>query len=235
VIECAALGRLMFQLLRYSRYRDTCIGCSSRNASVLDIVVALTHNTVVGSQKHTGWQIQQILQGISINTLICRSIWFCERLIWNPAESPVCDVSRRLNVLHQAASCFSCYDIRDIAIHNCCRRFAAFDLVAIEIPRRICPTQSTNKQSSQDGDLALEGAYTNSDLVGNMMIHFPGNWLEESVMGYYHVLVCPNTWVISLAPRENPLDMQMGVFVVISPIWVQVEHKVDGNAGTTST
>ncbi|KAG5444553.1 hypothetical protein CSKR_108085 [Clonorchis sinensis] len=26
------------------------------------------------------------------------------RLIWNPAESPVCDVSRQLNVLHQAAS-----------------------------------------------------------------------------------------------------------------------------------
>ncbi|KAG5454701.1 hypothetical protein CSKR_104927 [Clonorchis sinensis] len=33
------------------------------------------------------------------------------------SESLVCDVSRQLNVLHQAASCFSCYDIRDIAIH----------------------------------------------------------------------------------------------------------------------
>ncbi|KAG5447285.1 hypothetical protein CSKR_106186 [Clonorchis sinensis] len=42
---------------------------------------------------------------------------FCERLTWNPAESLVCDVSRQLNVLHQAASCSSCYDIRDIAIH----------------------------------------------------------------------------------------------------------------------
>ncbi|KAG5454945.1 hypothetical protein CSKR_105882 [Clonorchis sinensis] len=31
---------------------------------------------------------------------------FCERLTWNPAESPVFDVSRQLNVLHQAASCF---------------------------------------------------------------------------------------------------------------------------------
>ncbi|KER25283.1 LOW QUALITY PROTEIN: hypothetical protein T265_14235 [Opisthorchis viverrini] len=39
------------------------------------------------------------------------------RLTWNPAESLVCDVSRQLNVLHQAASCFSRYDIRDIAIH----------------------------------------------------------------------------------------------------------------------
>ncbi|KAG5444300.1 hypothetical protein CSKR_105015, partial [Clonorchis sinensis] len=50
-------------------------------------------------------------------TLICKSVWFCERLTWNPAESPVFDVSRQLNVLHQAASCSSCYDIRDIAIH----------------------------------------------------------------------------------------------------------------------
>ncbi|GAA53190.1 hypothetical protein CLF_109734 [Clonorchis sinensis] len=40
-----------------------------------------------------------------------------ERLTWNPAESPVCDVFRQLNVLHQAASCSSCYDIRDIATH----------------------------------------------------------------------------------------------------------------------
>ncbi|KAG5443473.1 hypothetical protein CSKR_101031 [Clonorchis sinensis] len=54
---------------------------------------------------------------IAVNTLICKSIWFCERLTWNPAESPVFDVSRQLNVLHQAASCSSCYDIRDIAIH----------------------------------------------------------------------------------------------------------------------
>ncbi|KAG5449498.1 hypothetical protein CSKR_108563, partial [Clonorchis sinensis] len=36
---------------------------------------------------------------------------------WNPAESHVCDVSRQLNMLHQAASCFSRYDIRDIATH----------------------------------------------------------------------------------------------------------------------
>ncbi|KAG5453958.1 hypothetical protein CSKR_110042 [Clonorchis sinensis] len=50
-------------------------------------------------------------------TLICKSIWFCEGLTWNPAESPVCDVSRQLNVLHQAASCSSCYDIRDIVTH----------------------------------------------------------------------------------------------------------------------
>ncbi|KAG5454363.1 hypothetical protein CSKR_113909 [Clonorchis sinensis] len=46
---------------------------------------------------------------VSINTLICKSLWFCERLPWNPAESPVCDVSGQLNVLHEATSCFTCY------------------------------------------------------------------------------------------------------------------------------
>ncbi|KAG5453038.1 hypothetical protein CSKR_107543 [Clonorchis sinensis] len=50
-------------------------------------------------------------------TFICKQIWFFERLTWNLAESPVRDVSRQLNVLQQAASCSSCYDIRDIAIH----------------------------------------------------------------------------------------------------------------------
>ncbi|KER27811.1 hypothetical protein T265_05230 [Opisthorchis viverrini] len=52
------------------------------------------------------------------NTLIYKQIWFCERLTWNPAEFFVYDVSAQLNVLHQDASCFSRYDIRDIAIHN---------------------------------------------------------------------------------------------------------------------
>ncbi|KAG5454512.1 hypothetical protein CSKR_111523 [Clonorchis sinensis] len=50
------------------------------------------------------------------NTITCKQIWFCERLNWNPAESLVCDVSRQLSVLHQAASYSSCYDIRNITI-----------------------------------------------------------------------------------------------------------------------
>ncbi|KAG5454098.1 hypothetical protein CSKR_110506 [Clonorchis sinensis] len=50
------------------------------------------------------------------STLICKQSWFCERLIWNPAESLVCDVSMQLNLLHQAALCSSYYDIRDMAI-----------------------------------------------------------------------------------------------------------------------
>ncbi|KER29254.1 LOW QUALITY PROTEIN: hypothetical protein T265_13411 [Opisthorchis viverrini] len=52
-----------------------------------------------------------------IHSLICKLIWSFERLIWNPAESLVCGVLRQLNVLHQAASCFSRYDIRDIAMN----------------------------------------------------------------------------------------------------------------------
>ncbi|KAG5441520.1 hypothetical protein CSKR_109765 [Clonorchis sinensis] len=44
------------------------------------------------------------------------------------AKSPVCDVSRQLNVLHQAASCSSCYDIRDIAIHAAwCSTFSCLE------------------------------------------------------------------------------------------------------------
>ncbi|KER23219.1 hypothetical protein T265_08867 [Opisthorchis viverrini] len=51
------------------------------------------------------------------NTLICKQIYFCERLTWNPAEFLVCDVFRQLNVLRQAAPRSTCDDIRHIAIH----------------------------------------------------------------------------------------------------------------------
>ncbi|KAG5447677.1 hypothetical protein CSKR_112133 [Clonorchis sinensis] len=39
------------------------------------------------------------------NTLICKQIWFCEGLSLNPAASLIY-VFKKLNVLHQAASCF---------------------------------------------------------------------------------------------------------------------------------
>ncbi|KAG5454385.1 hypothetical protein CSKR_107233 [Clonorchis sinensis] len=51
------------------------------------------------------------------NTLSCKQTWFRERLSWNSAESLICDVSRQLNVLHQAASCLNLCDIRDIRRH----------------------------------------------------------------------------------------------------------------------
>ncbi|KAG5450571.1 hypothetical protein CSKR_101735 [Clonorchis sinensis] len=61
---------------------------------------------------------------VTINGYLVREIHsfanqfgFCERLTWNPTEFPIFDASRQLNMLYQAASCSSCYDIRDIAIH----------------------------------------------------------------------------------------------------------------------
>ncbi|KAG5443726.1 hypothetical protein CSKR_112395 [Clonorchis sinensis] len=108
---------------------------------------------------------------ISINTLICKLIWFCERLTWNPAESLVCDVSRQLNLLHQAASCFSCYGIRDSAIHA-----------------------------------------------------------QSSSFRQPYVLLEPK-----LGLSQNQIDLQMSVFVEISPIWVRLERKVDRTSGTAPT
>ncbi|KAG5445169.1 hypothetical protein CSKR_103341 [Clonorchis sinensis] len=34
---------------------------------------------------------------------------------------------------------------------------------------------------------------------------------------------------------QNQTDLQISVFIELSPIWVQVEHKVDGNSGTAPT
>ncbi|KER29979.1 hypothetical protein T265_13262, partial [Opisthorchis viverrini] len=46
------------------------------------------------------------------SSLICKQIWFCGRLIWNPDESLVQSVSKKLNMPHQAAAYFSWYGIR---------------------------------------------------------------------------------------------------------------------------
>ncbi|KAG5445461.1 hypothetical protein CSKR_103727 [Clonorchis sinensis] len=95
VNECISLFPLYF------------IALPTLSASILERLLSFSYTVCFG----------ETIQ-ISRNTLICKSIWFCERLTWNPAESLACDVLRQLNVLHQAASCSSCYDIRDIAIHN---------------------------------------------------------------------------------------------------------------------
>ncbi|KAG5453607.1 hypothetical protein CSKR_109559 [Clonorchis sinensis] len=52
-----------------------------------------------------GFEFTKSVYHSSRNTLICKSSWFCEGLTSKPAGSPVCDVFRQLNVLHQAASC----------------------------------------------------------------------------------------------------------------------------------
>ncbi|KER29261.1 hypothetical protein T265_04103 [Opisthorchis viverrini] len=80
--ECAAPDGLMFQSIRYSRYRDTC-------ATSFASVVPEGSKTDATPTK---------------NTNFCNSTF---------QES----VAKQLNVLHQTASCFSRYDIRDIAIH----------------------------------------------------------------------------------------------------------------------
>ncbi|KAG5447402.1 hypothetical protein CSKR_110947 [Clonorchis sinensis] len=67
------------------------------------------------SARHIGTSYHKFIY--QRNKSICKQIYFCGRPTWNPAESLVYDVSKQLNVLHQAASCFSSYDIRDIAIH----------------------------------------------------------------------------------------------------------------------
>ncbi|KAG5440965.1 hypothetical protein CSKR_109720, partial [Clonorchis sinensis] len=59
-----------------------------------------------------------------------------------------------------------------------------------------------------------------------------------------HVLLLPSEEIslLSLVSnhgpvvcRENQIHLQISVFVAVSPFWVQVEHKVDGNSGTVPT
>ncbi|KAG5446283.1 hypothetical protein CSKR_110323 [Clonorchis sinensis] len=43
---------------------------------------------------------------------------FDGRLTWNRFGSLIYDIFKQLNVLHQVTSCFSWYDVRDIAAHS---------------------------------------------------------------------------------------------------------------------
>ncbi|KAG5441132.1 hypothetical protein CSKR_102768, partial [Clonorchis sinensis] len=92
-----------------------------------------------------------------------------ERFSWVPGEFHPFEtklLGRQLNVLHQAASCFGCYDIRDIAIHQL-KHKAAW-----------CSTFCC-LETSQTRDSAR------------------------------------------LSVSQNQIDLQMRVFIEISPIWVQ--------------
>ncbi|KAG5452869.1 hypothetical protein CSKR_107412, partial [Clonorchis sinensis] len=86
---------------------------------------------------------QQIKSLIGEIHSFANKIWFCERLTLNPAESLVCDVSRQVNVQHQATSYFSCYGMRDIAIHPT-TGFALLGTHQVsdvsEIPSTLCST-----------------------------------------------------------------------------------------------
>ncbi|KAG5442597.1 hypothetical protein CSKR_114383 [Clonorchis sinensis] len=78
--------------------------------------------------------IEAEVAGARLNTNL-ESIWFCERLTWNPAESPVCDVSRQLSVLHQAAS----HHKREIQLcsRKFCKQVLAFFLSTKDVSTRI--------------------------------------------------------------------------------------------------
>ncbi|KER27868.1 hypothetical protein T265_13700, partial [Opisthorchis viverrini] len=62
----------------------------------------------------------------------------------NPGESLFCDVTRQLNVLHKAASCFNCYDIRNTrymqlnVLHQAASCFSRYDIRDIVIHVHIC-------------------------------------------------------------------------------------------------
>ncbi|KER27014.1 LOW QUALITY PROTEIN: hypothetical protein T265_13889 [Opisthorchis viverrini] len=75
---------------------------------------------ILRTKDYTEWKLAVFILKLrhkQRHILICKQIWFRERLTWDPAEALVCDVFRQLNVLHQATSCLGSYDIRDFAIH----------------------------------------------------------------------------------------------------------------------
>ncbi|KER26463.1 hypothetical protein T265_06316 [Opisthorchis viverrini] len=112
----------------HDRFRPSALGSSGRRSPrvSVNIMIYLNPNWTVfekytqllvnlaftiGRNKLFGTYLKNILGQLH------RPIRVFERLTWNPAESVVGDVFMRLNVLNQAASRFSHYDIRDIAMH----------------------------------------------------------------------------------------------------------------------
>ncbi|KAG5442004.1 hypothetical protein CSKR_106956 [Clonorchis sinensis] len=101
------------------------------------------------------------------NSSICVQVEhkFFERLTWDPAESPVCDVSRQLNVLHQVTSCFSRYDIREIGIYvqTYCTAQGNLEFMQFGFKENIILTKSRGlhlsdePQEGRNGSWAVEG------------------------------------------------------------------------------
>ncbi|KAG5452511.1 hypothetical protein CSKR_103316, partial [Clonorchis sinensis] len=172
------------------------------------------------------------------NTLNCKSIWFCERLTWNPAESPVFDVSRQLNVLHQAASCSSCYDMHDTCIYVAGNPSTAHD--------RSRPSWDSSVGLSSINTLICKSIWFCERLTGN-----PAESPVCDVSGLVRHIQLPGnitngrfSWVperLTWNPAESPVCdvsrqlgvLQMSEFIEISPIWVQVEHNVAENSSPT--
>ncbi|KER32226.1 hypothetical protein T265_01659 [Opisthorchis viverrini] len=137
-------------------------------------------------------------------------VWFCGSLTWNPFGSLVCDVSWQLNVLYHATSCFGHCNIWNTATHSltecAAQRQPRVSVGTIfDISQYICLKQSTPKFA--------EKCSTAHDRFRHSWASSPPSFRQTYVL----------------------IDLQMGVFFEIGPIWVQVEHKVDGNSGTAPT
>ncbi|KER23753.1 hypothetical protein T265_08441 [Opisthorchis viverrini] len=142
------------------------------------------------------------------------------RLTRNPAESLKFDVSRKPNVLHQAASDFSPYDIRGFAIH------ISF---SFQVEHKIDGKSGTAPTCLQPNTAGLRGppepdhtAMSRWKFIFPPTTHLPRKRRNEAKE--------------TLVPHNSNVNrLQISVFVEISPIWVQVEHKVDGKSGTSPT
>ncbi|KAG5454867.1 hypothetical protein CSKR_100396 [Clonorchis sinensis] len=146
---------LMFQLVRYLRYRSTLLIRllnTFRKPTMSGFALLGAHpiGTVAGFLSTLCSTWNQIARNYR-NTLICKQIWFCERLIWNPAESLVCDVSRRLNVLQF----FRCsYLKRSKPVVSCRKVFSNFveqddGLSVVDILHTRCLDKSMRRVARQ--------------------------------------------------------------------------------------
>ncbi|KAG5454717.1 hypothetical protein CSKR_104910 [Clonorchis sinensis] len=120
---------------------------------------------------------------------------------WNLLVDNCC--VEQLNVLNQAALCFSWYDTRDIAIY--CRVEYKHMYICNALLIRLLKV--------------LRQPTTGFALLGTQQ---ETSQTEDSV-GF------------QLSLSQDQIDLQISVFIEVSPSWVQAEHKVDGNSGTAPT
>ncbi|KAG5440988.1 hypothetical protein CSKR_109694 [Clonorchis sinensis] len=166
----------------------------------------------------------------SINLTFCLNPNCTKLAKYTHLQARAMDKVRQPNVLHQAASYLSCYDIRDIAIH----RPPHVSVGAIfEISQYIFIKETTHKVA-ENSSTAHDRFRTSWGSSGrrsprvsvNLMFYLNPNWTVFEKYTYLQ---------IDLVLTGGSTESLMSVFVAISPIWVQVEHKVDGNSGNAPT
>ncbi|KER34120.1 hypothetical protein T265_00008 [Opisthorchis viverrini] len=79
-----------------------------------------------------------------------------KRLTWNPAESLVCEALRQLDVLQPTSSCFSRYDIRDIATPVAPFRYLVAMLPEGGTRAGILPGYPSLNKSSRNAEIGLK-------------------------------------------------------------------------------